>query len=307
LSARCPAIGQPRGQTLPTPTEPDAVISDEATCLFKKFLIPVLMPLLLFVVWQLVAVTIKNPIALPTVDRVFAVLLDPTRPLVGLGSLLSNVTASFSRVFVGYSFAVLLAIPFGLAMGYWEGFHRLFNNFFALFRPIPPLAWVPLVLAWFGIMNLTHLLPLESGFLYQHLRRIQVAMVFIIFMSAFFPIVTSTIYGVRNVRKTLIESARTLGASERDIVLKVLIPAAAPSIVNGMRIGLGVAWMSLVAAEMLPGSISGVGYVIMYAYSLARTDIVIAGIISIGLVGACLDFLFRLIEHHKFKWVQKSG
>jgi NitT/TauT family transport system permease protein len=275
--------------------------------LFKRFLIPIVMPLSLFAVWQLVAVTINNPIALPTVDKVFAVLLDPTRPLVGLGSLLSNVSASFSRVLVGYSLAVLLAVPFGLAMGYSTSFYRLFNNFFALFRPIPPLAWVPLVLAWFGIMNLTHLLPIESGFLYHHLRRIQVAMVFIIFMGAFFPIVTSTIYGVRNVRKTLIESALTLGASERDIMLKVLIPAAAPSIVNGMRIGLGVAWMSRVAAEMLPGSISGVGYVIMYAYSLARTDIVIAGIISIGLVGVLLDYLFRAVDHYKFKWVQRSG
>lgn len=265
------------------------------------------MPLAFLAAWQVIAVTINNPITLPTVDRVFAVLVDPTRPLIGLGSLLSNLSASFSRVLVGYTLAVLLAIPFGLAMGYSPVAYRLFNNFFSVFRPIPPLAWVPLVLAWFGTMSLAHLLPIDSGPAYVHLRRIQVAMVFVIFMGAFFPILTSTIYGVRNVRKTLIESARTLGASERHILLKVLIPAAAPSMVNGMRIGLGVAWMSLVAAEMLPGSISGVGYLIMYAYSYARTDIVIACIISIGVIGAILDLLFRLVEQTRFKWVQKSG
>lgn len=275
--------------------------------LINKLLLPLFMPLAFLAVWQVMAVTINNPITLPTVDRVIAVLADPTRPLIGLGSLLSNLTASFSRVLVGYTLAVLLAIPFGVAMGYSPVAYRLFNNFFSVFRPIPPLAWVPLVLAWFGTMSLAHLLPIDSGPAYVHLRRIQVAMIFIIFMGAFFPILTSTIHGVRNVRKTLVESARTLGAGERHILLKVLIPAAAPSMVNGMRIGLGVAWMSLVAAEMLPGSISGVGYLIMYAYSYARTDIVIAGIISIGVIGAILDVLFRWVEQTRFRWVQKSG
>ena len=275
--------------------------------LIIKILLSVLMPLSFLAVWQFSAVTINNPITLPTVNSVFAILVDPTRPLVGLGSLWNNLVASFSRVLVGYMLAVSLAIPFGLAMGYSPVAYRLFNNFFSVFRPIPPLAWVPLVLAWFGTMSLAHILPVESGLIHVHLRRIQLAMVFIIFMGAFFPILTSTIYGVRNVRKTLIESARTLGASERDILLKVLIPAAAPSMVNGMRIGLGVAWMSLVAAEMLPGSISGIGYLIMYAYSYARTDIVVAGIISIGVVGALLDYLFRLLEQNRFRWVQKSG
>jgi NitT/TauT family transport system permease protein len=275
--------------------------------LINKLLLPLFMPLAFLAAWQVIAVTINNPITLPTVDRVIAVLADPTRPLIGLGSLLSNLTASFSRVLVGYTLAVLLAIPFGVAMGYSPVAYRLFNNFFSVFRPIPPLAWVPLVLAWFGTMSLAHLLPIDSGPAYVHLRRIQIAMIFIIFMGAFFPILTSTIYGVRNVRKTLVESARTLGAGERHILLKVLIPAAAPSMVNGMRIGLGVAWMSLVAAEMLPGSISGIGYLIMYAYSYARTDIVIAGIISIGVIGAILDGLFRWTEQTRFRWVQKSG
>ena len=129
-------------------------------------------------------------------------------------------------------------------------------------------------------------------------------MIFIIFIGAFYPILTSSIHGVQNVRSTLLDSARVLGAGEGDIFRKILLPAALPSIVNGMRIGLGVAWMCLVSAEMLPGSLSGVGYLITHAYTLARTDIVIAGMISIGVVGAFLDLFFRLIEERKFVWTR---
>lgn len=131
-------------------------------------------------------------------------------------------------------------------------------------------------------------------------------MVFIIFIGSVYPILTSTIHGVQTVKKTLIDSARVLGASESDIFFKILIPSAAPSIVNGMRIGLGVAWMCLVSAEMLPGSLSGVGYLITHAYTIARTDIVIAGMISISIVGALLDSIFRLLENKKFRW-QRLG
>ncbi|PTN32240.1 ABC transporter permease [Desulfonatronum sp. SC1] len=274
--------------------------------LLKKLAVSLATPLLFLGVWQIIALSIDNIIALPTVDKVFYILLNPTAPLISLGSLLNNVMTSFSRVLVGYALAVFVAVPIGLAMGYKPLINQLFSTFFGMFRPIPPLAWVPLVLAWFGITSLATFFPFDASPLFVHLRRLQLAMLFIIFMGAFFPILTSTIHGVRNTRKTLLESARTLGASEKDIMCKILIPAAAPSIVNGMRIGLGVAWMCLVSAEMLPGSVSGVGYVIMHAYSLARTDIVIAGIISIGLVGVLLDYSFRLLEHKKFSWVHKS-
>jgi NitT/TauT family transport system permease protein len=158
------------------------------------------------------------------------------------------------------------------------------------------------VLAWFGISSFATLLGVEQGELYIYLNNLKISMVFIIFIGAFYPVLTSSIYGVKTVRKTLIDSARVLGASESDIFLKILIPSAAPSIVNGMRIGLGVAWMCLVSAEMLPGSLSGIGYLITHAYTVARTDIVIAGMISIGVVGALLDWLFRLLEDRKFKW-----
>ena len=131
-------------------------------------------------------------------------------------------------------------------------------------------------------------------------------MVFIIFIGGFYPVLTSTIQGVRSVRTTLIDSARVLGAGEMAIFTKVLLPAAAPAIVTGMRMGLGVAWMCLVSAEMLPGSLSGIGYLITHAFTVARTDVVIAGMISIGVVGAAIDFIFRLFEERTFSWQRRS-
>lgn len=145
---------------------------------------------------------------------------------------------------------------------------------------------------------------IQDGLPYVYLNNLKFSMIFIIFIGAFYPILTSAVHGVRNVQKTLLDSARVLGAGQWDIFRKILLPAASPSIVNGMRIGLGVAWMCLVSAEMLPSSLSGVGYLITHAYTVARTDIVIAGMINIGAVGAFLDYFFRIIEERKFMWTR---
>jgi len=192
----------------------------------------------------------------------------------------------------------------GVIMGYYGTVFRFLNGFLALFRPIPPLAWVPLVLAWFGVASLATLFDVQRGTAYLYLNNLKFSMIFIIFIGAFYPVLTSAIHGVNGVRRTLLDSARVLGASEGDIFRKILLPASFPAIVNGMRIGLGVAWMCLVSAEMLPGSLSGVGYLITHAYTLARTDIVIVGMVSIGVVGALLDLFFRVIEERKFAWTR---
>jgi len=272
----------------------------------QGFLISLIIPLIFVVVWWVCALRVNNPVILPEVKQVFALLSKPTENLISMGSLLSNILVSLIRVMVGYIFAVIVAIPLGIMMGYYSLVFNLFNNFLGLFRPIPPLAWVPLVLAWFGVASFATLFGVEEGQLYIWLSNLKLSMIFIIFVGAFFPILTSSIYGVRSVNKTLIDSAQVLGANNRDIFRKILLPAAAPSIVNGMRIGLGVAWMCLVSAEMLPGSISGVGYLITHAYTIAHTDVVIAGMISIGVVGALLDCLFRVFETRKFKWQRLS-
>ena len=256
--------------------------------------------------WDMIAHHLQNPVVLPTVKESLQILIHPFANLIGMGSLFSNVFVSLMRVLLGYGLAVLVAVPIGILMGYYGPAFRLLTGFLGLFRPIPPLSCVPLVLALFGIASMATLLGIKQGQWYVYLNNLKLSMVFIIFIGAFYPVLTSALYGVRNVRKVLIDSARVLGASEKAIFRLVLLPAAGPPIGNGMRFGLGAAWMCLVSAEMLPGSLSGVGYLITHAYTVARTDIVVAGMISIGVVGSILDFLFRALEDKKFAWQRLS-
>jgi len=269
-------------------------------------MLPIVAPSLLVLIWVYAAWRINNQVILPRAEEVLTLLVHPTRNLISMGSLLSNVAVSLVRVLMGYLLAAAIGIPLGIVMGYYAQAFRSMNTFLNLFRPIPPLAWVPLVMAWFGVASLATLLGIETGRAYLYLNNLKFSMIFIIFIGGFYPIVTSAIHGVQNVNQTLIDSARVLGANRRQIFLNVLLPAAMPAIISGLRIGLGICWMCLVSAEMLPGSISGVGYLITHAYTLASTDIVIAGMISIGIVGTLMDRLFLLVENRKYAWQRLS-
>jgi len=271
-----------------------------------RFALALVLPGLLLLAWHLSANALGNQVILPPVQQVADLIASPTVSLIGMGSLARNIMVSLVRVLMGYLAGALFAIPLGVLMGYYSLAFRMCNTFFNLFRPIPPLAWVPLVMAWFGVASLATLLGLERGTWYVYLNNLKFSMIYIIFIGAFYPILSSTIYGVRNVRRTLLDSALVLGASEFQVFYKILLPAAAPAIINGMRIGLGIAWMCLVSAEMLPGSISGVGYLITHAYTVAHTDVVIAGMISIGAIGAFLDGIFRLVEDRRFAWQRRE-
>lgn len=252
--------------------------------------------------WWVLAKIVDNQVILPNISAVMDILFHPTQDLISMGSLVQNVVVSLIRVLLGYTFAAVLAIPLGMVMGYFSRVFIFFNSFVSLFRPIPPLAWVPLVMAWFGVASLAGLFGVEEGAAYVWLNNIQFAMLFIIFMGAFFPILTSTIHGVRGVNIAFIDSAKVLGACEFQIFSQVILPSSMPSIINGLRIGLGIAWMCLVSAEMLPGSLAGIGYMITHAFTLASTDIVIAGMVSIALVGAVMDAVFRKIEQSRYSW-----
>ena len=259
-------------------------------------------PALFLLFWHYASLRIDNPVVLPQIGEVLSLLLHPTENLLNMGSLVSNVTVSFVRVFGGYLLAVFVAIPLGLAMGYWSWLNRMLGLMAGLFRPIPPLSWIPLVLAWFGVASMATILGVEEGAWYPFFSNIKLSMLFIIFIGAFFPILVNTIGGVQSVRVTLIDAVRVLGASPWQIVRYVVLPYAAPQVFTGLRVGLGVAWMCLVSAEMMPGSISGVGYLITHAYTVAQTDVVIAGMIAIGVMGILIDSIFMLIERRAFQW-----
>lgn len=274
--------------------------------IINKFLLPLAAPAALLMFWQYAAIKIENDVVLPTVTQVWTLLIHPNEDLLRMGSMLQNLWMSTLRVFFGYMAGLITALPLGILMGHYKIVNRLFNSLVELLRPMPPLSWIPLILAWFGVASFATALGIEEGEWYVLLNNIKFSMIIIIFIGAFFPILLNTIHGVSTVRATLIDSARVLGASERDIFFKILLPAAAPSIFTGMRLGLGVSWMCLVAAEMMPGSISGIGYIITHAYTVARTDIVIAGMVSIGIMGVLIDGAFKLFESRCFAWQRLS-
>lgn len=248
----------------------------------KTFGIYLIIPVLILTVWDLSSIIINNNFILPRIYDVVDVLLHPFEDILGSGTLVKNTLVSVYRVFLGFSIAVLLAYPLGIAMGRVKLIDNLFSKTVELFRPIPPIAWVPLALAW-----------LKIGI---------ASILFIIAIGAFFPVLVNTISGVKNVKRTWIESIRMVGASEKDIILRVVVPGSAPSVWTGMRVGFGIAWMCVVAAEMLPGTNTGIGYLIMYAYSWGQMQVIIAGMIIIGLIGICVDFLFRRVENTRFRW-----
>lgn len=197
--------------------------------------------------------------------------------------LITHIEESLYRVLSGFSLALIVAIPLGIIMGWSKVLRELVTPLVEILRPIPPLAWIPLAIFWFGI-------GLKSA-------------VFIIFLGAFFPILLSTVSGVLSVDTLLIEAARTLGARRRDIYVKILVPGATPAIYTGARIGMGIAWMTLIAAEFTGvKSGYGLGYMIMVARDIQRPDHIVAGMIIIGVIGYTLDICLRGIEHTLLRW-----
>ncbi len=271
----------------------------------KRVLVSMVVPILFLIIWTFYANKIENPIILPHISQVLNNFGHATDDFIGLGSIPKNISVSLVRVLLGYFISVAIALPLGILMGYKDSMSLLFSTFINIFKPVPALAWVPLILAWFGTASLATLFQIPYGAKQVFFNNFKFAMVFIIGIGTFFPVVSNAAFGVKNVPKTLIESAKVLGASNTDIFFKILIPGAGPNIIHGLRGGLGSAWGCLVAAEMLPGSLSGVGYLITHAYELARTDLVVTGIICIGIVGAMLDYIFILIERTRFAWLSR--
>ncbi|MDO8842247.1 ABC transporter permease [Methanocalculus sp.] len=246
-------------------------------------LLPILFILL---IWQIASVLINNAFILPQPLSVAAVLSNPTADILGSGSIFDNAILSIWRVILGFGLAVLCAVPFGIIIGRYRLIEELVNPVIQLFRPIPPLAWVPLALAWFKI-------GLAS-------------IVFIIFIGSFFPVLINTIDGVRRVNRTWIETAAIYGAKGWKLLAYVILPASAPIIWTGLRVGFGVAWMCVVAAEMLPGTTSGIGYLIMYSYNWGQVQVIVAGMIVIGVIGIGVDVVFRAVEKRKFQWQEMN-
>ena len=199
-----------------------------------------------------------------------------TLELLRDGTLWRHIGASLLRVGAGFGLAVCVALPLGLWMGWVGGAYRMLNPIFQILRPISPIAWIPLAILWFGVGDASP--------------------IYLIFISSVFPMIVQTTAGVHTIEKRYLRAAENFGVSRRTLFRQVVIPAVLPQVIVGMRIGLGVAWLVVVAAEMIALH-SGLGYMIMDSRNAGnRYDLVIAGMIIIGLIGLSLDSTMRILE-----------
>jgi NitT/TauT family transport system permease protein len=214
---------------------------------------------------------------------------NPLQVLLGLvellrrGLLAKYVVASLYRVSWGYLLAVATAIPIGLLLGWHRRGEQALNPLLQLLRPISPLAWIPISILWFGVGDM--------------------AAIFLIFLASFLPLVVASMNAVRNVPPTLLRAGRNFGLSNRRILTDVILPASLPQLIVALRISLGVAWLVVVAAEMIAVN-SGLGFLIVDARNAGnRYDLVVAGMVMIGLIGLALDVSIRQLEKMKaLKW-----
>jgi len=208
--------------------------------------------------------------------RIFPGPWDVVLGLVALareGVLLHHIAASLMRVAIGFLTAVALAIPLGVAMGWYPPAYRALNPVIQMLRPISPIAWIPLAILWFGVGNTSP--------------------IFLIFLSSFFPMVVGTIAGVHAVERQYIRAAENFGITEMKLLREIVVPGAMSQIVTGMHIGLGVAWLVVVAAEMVAID-SGLGFLIIDSRNAGnRYDLVVAAMVIIGVIGFGLDVLMR--------------
>ncbi|MCW5770096.1 MAG: ABC transporter permease [Rhodospirillaceae bacterium] len=197
------------------------------------------------------------------------------------GTWLDHAFASIWRVFAGFAWGVALGVILGLLIGLWRSVERLLDPSIQVLRNIPVTAWVPLSLVFFGIGN-----P---------------PAIFLIGLGAFFPTVINTTHGVRQINATLYKAARMMGANERELIARVILPGAMPSVMTGVRLSMGIAWVLVVVAEILAVR-SGLGYLLNDAYQFYRNDVVIASMLSIGILGFASDRLVVVARDWLLAW-----
>lgn len=241
--------------------------------------------LLVLIVWEIAAVIIvANPFILPSPPDVLLAFIG----LVEKGRLLLDFEVSMEHFIIGIGAALVVGIPIGIAMGWSRKFDAFLDPVVELLRPIPPLAWIPFAIIWFGLT------ASSAGF--------------VIFIGAVFPIIINTYSGFRSVPKIYVEAGRMLGCTKNlSLIRHVAFPAALPSIAAGIRIATGVGWMCLVAAELFGVSNNGLGMALWFYYDLHQMDCVVVYMLLLGLIGLLIDMGFRYyMDRHFLRWQVKE-
>lgn len=233
-------------------------------------------------IWQAVSMAGVFPaFALPSPVAVWQSLIDILRSGYGGQTLGSDILVSCARIVVGFAGAVLIGVPVGLMMSRNKIVFDIVDPFLQFVRPVPPLAYIPLLVVWFGIGELPK--------------------VILILVGTIPVIIIGTMSGVKSTPALRISVARTLGASNAQIFRKVVLPSAMPEIFTAMRVGIGVAWTCLVAAELIAAS-SGLGWLVQFAGQALQVSIVILGIVIIGLIGYVMELVIRKFENLIVPW-----
>ncbi|MBC3811573.1 ABC transporter permease [Undibacterium aquatile] len=254
-----------------------------------------IVPAILIAIWQIVTSNgWVNPQVLPSPVAVVKKWIEYALPLEAYdpatmsrlswafsGELVRDTIGSMYRVLVGFVVGAGLALPLGLAMGSSQRVYAWMNPLMQVLRPIPPIAYIPLSILWFGLGN-----P---------------PAIFLIAIGAFFPVLMNTIAGVRHVDGIYIRAARNLGASQSTMFVRVMLPAAVPYILSGVRIGIGTAFIVVIVSEMIAVN-NGLGFRILEAREYFWSDKIIAGMISIGMLGLAIDLAMNKLNNYLLRW-----
>jgi NitT/TauT family transport system permease protein/sulfonate transport system permease protein len=222
---------------------------------------------------------------MPGPERVITGVFDTFTHPIGKYSILGHIGWSLTRVLVGYAMAVVAGISIGILMGWSKTAAAIFNPIYQMIRPIPPIAWIPLAILWFGLAE-------SSKY-------------FLIFLASFNNITLNAYDGARSVDKTLTGASKMLGANNIQTLFSVVLPSSIPAIFAGIQVAIGVAWATVVAAEMVR-STEGAGWVIINGQEMNNTTQILVGIVAIGVVGFLLAILMRKLEERLCRW-SKSG
>ncbi len=243
-----------------------------------KFILGIIFPIIILLVWHL-AVTVGNAseMLLPKPSAIWKSFWE----YCFNGILVQDILISLFRVIRGYVAGALIGLTLGLLMGIFTNVNAFFSPTLNALRQIAPLAWIPLLMLWFGIGDLS--------------KEVLIA------MGTFYQTVLNTIAGIQSIPKGYLDFAKNYKIKKRDILLHILLPGAAPSILVGLRLGASSAWMSILAAEMIAAT-TGVGYRISSARNLLETDVVITYMIVIGLIGGLMDWIIRKLASRMVSW-----
>ncbi len=259
------------------------------------------LPLAVLVAWHVAS---RESVVVPSISDVAEVLLHPWRdpPALDAMPLAQSAAISFARVAIGFGLAAITGVPLGLVVGRFRRASDVVSPSLAAAMVISPVAWLPVTILAFGLASPATAFYGAEAWRYGMLDQMRLAIIAVIWLGAFFPIVLNTAAGARAVRDAHIEAARVLGANGRQVLLKVILPGAGPAILTGLRVAGGIAWRVIIAAEVFPGTRGGLGYMITTAQTQGSYEYAFASIVVIGLIGLMLDGGLRLLAASVGHW-----